>query len=87
MAVYTTKIPFTTDIDGMVFRAGDKVTDPAGTVRTVLSIYEHRTEAGWLKAVSVQLERLAFEMPHSFSQITNPGPVVRQPKDLEVAFA
>ena len=87
MAVYTTKIPVTTDINGVAFRAGDKVIDPAGTARTVLSIYEHRTEAGWLKAVSVQLERLAFEMPHSFSKITNPGPVVRQPKDLEVAFA
>lgn len=87
MAVYTTKIPFTTDINGVAFRAGDKVIDPAGTTRTVLSIYEHRTEAGWLKAVSVQLERLASEMPHAFSQITNPGPVVHRPGDLEVAFA
>lgn len=87
MAVHTTEIPVTTDIDGVAFRAGDKVTDPAGTTRTVLSIHEHRTEAGWLKAISVQLERLAFEMPHPFSKITNPGPVVRRPDDLEVALA
>lgn len=86
MAINFIKIPATTDVNGVVFRAGDKVTDDAGYTRTVLSIHEHRAPSGWLKAISVEMERLAHEMPHAFSKITSPGPVVRRPKGLEVSF-